>query len=239
VQAAGWLRPPSAAAGIDLFADRWLLAPAHMRQEISAAVWQKTHWALRGTAAMKKIYVLALFALPLLLEGCYTPLVEGAQQGYDAVRRDPLQADAASGDRVAQYELGQTYCCQGGGPMDKVSVYNNYEATHWYCKAAQQGYGPAQLRLARIYSGHPIRGLHIALRASALVEPAATDLGTALMWASVAARNGVEDAIALRDELMQQATSQERAKAARLAKNWRAAPCRWAEVIPPAGSAKQ
>jgi TPR repeat protein len=180
-----------------------------------------------------------MLTLPLLLQGCYTPLIEGAQQGYDAVRRDPLQADAASGDQVAQYELGETYCCKGGGPMDKLTVYDNDEATRWYCKAAKQGYGPAQMRLARVYSGHPIRGLHIALRASALMGTPETDLGIALMWASVAANGGVEDAIALRDEITQRATDQERAKAARLMQDWRAAPCGWAEVIPSARNAKQ
>jgi hypothetical protein len=30
-----------------------------------------------------------------------------------------LQADGAAGDPVAQYTLGDTYCCHGGGPMNK------------------------------------------------------------------------------------------------------------------------
>jgi TPR repeat protein len=123
--------------------------------------------------------------------------------------------------------------------MDKLTVYDNEEATHWYCKAAKQGYGPAQLRLARVYSGHPIRGLHIALRASALVGTPEADLGVALMWASIAAGNGVEDAAALRDEITQLATGEERAKAARLMNDWRAAPCGWAEVIPPAKTTRK
>ena len=187
---------------------------------------------------MKNLFLLALLALPLLLDGCYTPLIEGAQEAYDAARRDPLQADAASGNPVAQYKLGDTHCCQGGGPMDKVSIYDNHKATYWYCRAARQGYGPAQSRLARVYSGHPIHGLHIALRASALVGTAETDLGVALMWANVAANNGVDDAVALRDEIMEQATSQERARAATLMKDWRAAPCGWAEVFPLATNTK-
>lgn len=187
---------------------------------------------------MKNFHLLAILVLPLLLDGCYTPLIEGAQQGYDAARRDSLESETASGDPVAQYKLGDTYCCHGGGPMDNLSVYDNHKATFWYCQAARQGYGPAQLRLAQVYSGHPIHGLHMALRASALVGTVETDLGVALMWASVAANNSVEDATALRDEIVDKATSKERARASTLMKNWRAAPCRWAEVFPSASNTK-
>jgi hypothetical protein len=70
------------------------------------------------------------------------------------------------------------------------------------------------------------------LRASALVGTASTDLGVALMWASVAADQGVEDAGALRDEILKKATKQERARASLLMQDWHAAPCRWAEVFP-------
>jgi TPR repeat protein len=98
----------------------------------------------------------------------------------------PLEAP---GDPVAQYKLGDTSCFHGGGPMDQLSVNDNFQATYWYCQAARQGYGPAH-RLAQVYSGHPIHGLHIALRASAFVGTAETDLGVALMWARVAANHG-------------------------------------------------
>ena len=184
---------------------------------------------------MKNFALLSVLVSTLLLGGCYTPLIEGAQEGYDAVRRDPLQAGAASGDPAAQYKLGDTYCCHGGGPMDKVSIYDNHKATYWYCKAARQGYGPAQLRLAQVYSGDPIHGLHIALRASALAGKAETDVGIALMWASVAANHGVSDATALREEIAAKATAEERAEAALLMKYWHTAPCQWAEVFPLAG----
>jgi TPR repeat protein len=187
---------------------------------------------------MKRLFLSALLALPLVLDGCYTPFIEGAQEGYDAIRRDPLQAGAVSGDPASQYKLGDTFCCRGGGPMDDVSIYDNEKATFWYCKAARQGYGPAQLRLARVYSGHPLHGLHIALRASALVGTAETDLAVALMWASVAVNNGVGDATALHDEIMARATAVERAGAATLVRGWRSAPCQWAEVFASAKNAR-
>jgi hypothetical protein len=187
---------------------------------------------------MKNFLVLAALTVPLL-NGCYTPLLEGAGQAYDASRRPSLHADATVGDPVAEYELGNTYCCQGGGPMDKVSVYDNEKATHWYCQAARRGHGPAQLRLARIYSGHAIQGLNVVLRASALVDTPEIDFGVALTWANIAVKNGVEDAIPLREEIIKKATSKERSKARTLMNEPRTAPCQWAEVFPRAKNAKE
>jgi TPR repeat protein len=122
--------------------------------------------------------------------------------------------------------------------MDKLTVYDNPKATHWYCKSARQGYGPAQMRLAKMYSGHPIHGIHLALRASALVGTSETDLGVALMWAGLAAAGGDEDAIKLRDDLKQKATDKERVRSAALLKNWRTAPCEWTDVFPAVATAK-
>jgi hypothetical protein len=185
---------------------------------------------------MKNFLPIMILAIPLLLDGCYTPVIEGAQQGYDASRRESLKTEAASDDPVDEYNLGNNYCCQGGGPMDDMTVYDNNKATQWYCKAARQGYGPAQLQLARLYSGHAIRGLHVVLRASALVDTPETDFSVALMWASLAANNkgdgDVDDATELRNKITQKATSKERARAATLMKSWKTASCQWTEVFP-------
>jgi TPR repeat protein len=188
---------------------------------------------------MKKFLLLVMLIATSLLDACYTPAIEGAQEGYDYFRREPLHAKTTSGDPVAEYKLGDTYCCHGGGPMDNVSIYDNHKATYWYCEAARQGYGPAQLRLAQVYAGRPIHGLHIALRASAIVGKARTDLGVALMWASVAADNGIEGADALRDEILSRASAEDRARASMLLEDWHTAPCRWAEVFPQAGNAQR
>ena len=176
-------------------------------------------------------------ATTLLLNGCYTPIIEGAQQGYDATKRASIKtADASPNDPIAQYKLGNTYCCKGGGPLNDLSIYDNNKATYWYCKSAKQGYAPAQLQLARLYSGHAIRGVHIVLRASALVGNAETDLSSALMWASLAADNkgegDADDAAELRKEIVDKATDEERARAATLLKSWHTVACEWAEVIP-------
>ena len=172
----------------------------------------------------------------LLINSCYTPAIEGAQQGYDAAKRKAIKtADASPNDPVAQYKLGNTYCCKGGGPLNDLSIYDNNKATYWYCKSARQGYGPAQLQLARLYSGHAIRGIHVVLRASALVGDAETDFSSALMWASLAADNkgegDADDAAELRKEIVGKATDEERARATILLKHWQTATCEWAKVI--------
>ncbi len=185
---------------------------------------------------MKTVLLLALLAFPMLLNGCFTPVIEGATEIHDWYRRDTFDADAASGDPVAQFKLGNTYCCHAGGPLDAVSIHNNNRATYWYCQAAQQGYGPAQLRLAQLYSGHPIKGFRIAQHASAALGNTQTDLSIALMWASIVADQGNQDGVELRDIIAAHATPEQRASAATLTKNWRAAPCRWKEVFPSAKS---
>lgn len=173
--------------------------------------------------------------LLLSISGCFAPMVEGVQQGYDASRRSPLKSAVTESDNpVSQYKLGNTYCCKGGGPMDELTIYDNNKATYWYCKSARHGYGPAQLQLARLYSGHAIRGLHIALRASALIGRAETDFSVALMWANLAAKNkvDVDNAAALLDDILAKASTDEVADSAMLMKNWRTAKCLWTEVFP-------
>jgi TPR repeat protein len=185
---------------------------------------------------LKILPLFAILAATLLAQGCYTPLIEGAQQGYDGARRSGLEAAAESGAPTAQYKLGDTYCCMGGGPMDKVSIYDNRKATFWYCKAARQEYWPAQLRLAQLYSGRPLHGLHVALRVSALAGSVRTDPGLALMWAGLAAERGSEDAIELRDAIRAHGSEADHARASLLKDTWRTAPCEWAEVFPQATS---
>lgn len=181
---------------------------------------------------LKRFLLLGALAFAVNLAGCFTPVIEGATEFHDSYKRDAFEAKAAAGDPVAQYKLGNTYCCHAGGPLDTVSIYNNAEATHWYCRAARKDYGPAQLRLAQIYAGHPIQGFRVAQHVSAAIGSAETDLGVALMWASVAADQGVDNAEALRTDLTAQATPAQHARSAALMKNWRTAPCGWNEVFP-------
>ena len=182
--------------------------------------------------------LLGACAAPLVVVGgiavptYISPAVETAHEVHDSSSQESLKAVANSGDRVAQYRLGDSFCCHVGGPLDSISVYDNNEATTWYCKSARQGYGPAQMRLAKLYSGHPIHGIRLVQRASALVGHAETDMTAALMWASVAAAQGDKEGIELRDDLKAHATHAQLANAEALFTHWRSAPCRWSEVFP-------
>jgi TPR repeat protein len=186
--------------------------------------------------AKSNIFILYLvIVFTLLLSACYAPVIEGAQQGYDATRRAVIKHNDEPNSPAEEFKLGNTYCCKGGGPLNDLSIYDNTKATYWYCKSARQGYAPAQLQLARLYSGYAIRGVHIVLRASALVGTSETDFSNALMWAEIAANNkgdgDAEDARELRDEISKKVTDQEREISNSLKGRWKTTPCQWNEVI--------
>lgn len=169
--------------------------------------------------------------LCLLCSGCFAPLVEGARQGADVVQRDRLQAKAVSGDPQAQYNLGDTYCCEAGPQFERsISVYDNQKATLWLCKAALQNYGPAQYKLALIYSGKQSGGGMIA-RVSSWLDDKQTSIPVAWMWASLAATNGVEKAAALRDTLGEKLTAPQRSTGWDNLANWRTQPCAWNDAM--------
>jgi hypothetical protein len=187
--------------------------------------------------------------LPLLLAACMAPVVIGgiavypsmvspaietAHEVHDSSEQEELKVKAASGDHEAEYALGESYCCHVGGPLDHVSVYDNEKATYWYCRAAREGYGPAQLRLAAIYSGHPIHGFRSVQYASAWFGDPGKNMQAALMWANVAAGSGETNATALRERIRDAATPEQRREAEELGAHWHTAPCVWSEVMPAA-----
>ena len=75
----------------------------------------------------------------LIFVGC-----AGSQKAPD--RREELQSQAEEGDEQAQYQLAKTYCCGLGiGTSTRKSLY-------WHCRAAIQGYAPAQFEMGNILS---------------------------------------------------------------------------------------
>ena len=175
---------------------------------------------------------LIAIVLALSLTGCFAPLVEGGRQTADYAKRDSLVPKATAGDAQAQYDLGRSYCCVvTGEASSSASVYDNNKATHWLCQSARQNYGPAQYKLARVYSGDLIEGVRVMKRGAALFSTQKTDPALALMWARLAAGNNVEDAADLAKELEEKVSAADKQRADRFALNWRRAPCEWSDVF--------
>lgn len=59
--------------------------------------------------------------------------------------RQGLLEPARHGNVEAQYKLGMTYCCGFDPARSQVRF------RHWLCRAALQGYAPAQYQLGRYY----------------------------------------------------------------------------------------
>jgi hypothetical protein len=176
------------------------------------------------------------------LSGCVAPLIGAAGEGVDAMKRKTVRARAEAGEPAAQYELGKAYCCESSWKMMRtLSAHDNEKATQWLCKAGVENYGPAQLRLAQIYSGNIRSGFGpMSWISSALTDQkskrARTDARRAWMWASVADANGVNKAAKLRDKIDKRMSTAERDSAQGMLTSWRTLPCTWNEVLE-AGSA--
>ncbi len=123
--------------------------------------------------------------LLLVLTAC-TPLSQSIE---DKRSRSQWLDDARAGDPEAQYQLARSYCC-GIGPL-----YSTRKALRWYCESAKQGYTPAQVALADLYSDNEQDRQH-----DYLGKPP-VDFVKAYMWYTVAAARGNPDAAQRRHEL--------------------------------------
>ncbi|WP_426440110.1 tetratricopeptide repeat protein [Bradyrhizobium genosp. P] len=150
---------------------------------------------------------------------------------------DPDAYLADRGDAQAQYNLGLKYATGQGIPQ------NYFEAVRWYRPAADHGRADAQNNLALMYNeGKGVRqdfleavkwyrraaeqGYATAQYNLGLVHTNGTgvpqDNVLAYMWFSLSAAQGDKDAIVSRNGLAQRMTSAQIAKAAKLARDWRA-----------------
>jgi TPR repeat protein len=167
-------------------------------------------------------------ALATALNGCVGVAVKGAKYANGQATIAGSEAAAARGDAKAQYELGDAYCCSVGS-VDLT--HDTIKATSWFCRAARQGYMPAQYRLGRLYSGHPVEGLDVQQRAKLLVAGAPENKPLALMWLTLAARNGDKEATAALTELTRAMSGQEQETGQRYLADWQNAPCEWEQVF--------
>jgi hypothetical protein len=100
---------------------------------------------------MNKYTILSAFTALVMLSGCYTPVMEGAGQAYEAGRRQLLEEDATHRDPVAEYELGNTYCCQGGGPWTRCPVYDNRKGDALVLRSGETGLWPGTVEDLRVF----------------------------------------------------------------------------------------
>jgi TPR repeat protein len=166
---------------------------------------------------MKSFAVLAALVLATCLNGGVGGAVKGAKYAGSQATIAENETAAMRGDAKAQYELGNAYCCSVG----------SVDLTHDTVKA----YAPAQYRLGRLYSGNPVEGLEVRQRAKLLVADAPENKPLALMWLTLAARNGSSDAASKLAELERGITTQEQAAGQTYLADWQAAPCEWSQVF--------
>jgi TPR repeat protein len=176
---------------------------------------------------MRRFGSIIVVMLAITLGGCVGAAMEGARTTADVARRDNLMPKAEAGDPVAQFKVGESYCCNTGGVS---GAYDNQKATEWLCKSAYQGYGPAQYKLGRIYSGDLVDGVRLFRRVAVAAFGPDSDLTLSEMWFTLAASQNVEGAAKKRDSIAEKLTPQQRATAAQLTQSWRTAPCTWNQV---------
>lgn len=151
---------------------------------------------------------LLLLTLAMSVTGC-APL---SQNLRDKKERDQYMQAARDGDPAAQYKVARTYCC-GLGPF-----YNTRRAIDWFCRAARQGYVPAQLALANMYSDN------LDDDPESLPKPP-VDFVSAYMWYTVAAAQGNPTATLRRAELDNMMAAQDINTAKENATRWRQYEC--------------
>ena len=173
---------------------------------------------------MKKILV----AFCLVLSGCVSAALEGANIAKDeVVLRDNLAA-AQQGDAVAQYKVGDALCCsvnEGSG------FYDTRQAVGWLCASAVQGHVPAMHKIGEIYSGDVIDGVRLARRVAQGVAGTSENHPVAYAWLVQAAERGENDAQPLADELWDGMSSVEKDETRKLVDAGLQATCRWEDAI--------
>ncbi|MEZ5997944.1 MAG: hypothetical protein R3B98_04560 [Hyphomonas sp.] len=180
---------------------------------------------MSGINARECRKLLAILALGASLGtgGCVAAGVGGATYAVKASQRAGLEADAAAGDPVAQYELGLSHCCMGPG-------FSTQTATEWLCRSARQGYAPAQYELGRIYAGEisrtPTPGQKVIRAVTAKSDPVSS-----YVWFRLSADGGLEKAEARTTEAAAEMTEQDMADAGALMRAWESMPCEYADVF--------
>jgi len=171
--------------------------------------------------------VIAVFTFGAVLASCSLPFTGNKNGEANTARlRVQLTPAAQKGDAKAQFELGETYCCNSGKPGGLI---DNQVASQWFCRAAKGGYAPAMRSLGRLYAGDLVEGPSLGKAVRFFAKKA--DKATALMWLEAAISNGSEPAVDDGLALRRQMTAAQTAAATRMLGNWRRQPCTWDKVF--------
>ncbi len=123
---------------------------------------------------------------------------------------------AMQGDKQAQYELAQAYCCGFTAGKD------NQQALNWWCQSARNGHADSQFELGRIYQ---VDNLSLAAAEKYRTMSIKRDNVVALAWHLLAAKNGNDGAKRYAALLMQSMNRVEKQQAYQLLAEPRSIPC--------------
>ncbi len=139
-----------------------------------------------------------MLALPVAAQD-FEKGVEAVQRGDYATALREWRPLAEQGDVKAQHNLGHMYYLGVGVPQDFA------EAMKLFRKAADQGNADVTFFLGVMY--HNGQGVP-------------QDYAEAAMWLDLAARQGIQMAVRLRNHALSEMTSDQIAEAERLAREW-------------------
>ena len=175
----------------------------------------------------RPVTAIALFVFAAALASCSLPFSENKTEEANTARlRGQLTSAAQKGDAKAQFDLGETYCCNSG---EASGLIDNQVASQWLCRAAKGGYAPAMYSLGRLYAGDLLGGPSLGKAIKFFAKKA--DKATALMWLEVAISHGSEPAVADGLALRRQMTAAQTSRATRMLGDWRRQPCTWDKVF--------
>ena len=165
--------------------------------------------------------------------GCVGAVVEGVHITRDNQIRSENEPAARRGDRIAQYNLGESYCCS---TSDSGPAYDTTVAVHWLCSSARQGYAPAMYKLGKIYTGDVIDGVRLLRRAVTAVHESATNSTVSMpigyAWLRLAQVYGDSDAAVRLQNVKADMTASEIRTGESLAARGLSIPCEMKEVLP-------
>ncbi len=163
------------------------------------------------------------------LSGCVSAVVEG---GHIAINRSIVDDNidkANRGNRVAQFKIGNAYCCS----IDEKdhTFYSTRKAVDWLCASAVQGYAPAMFKIGEIYTGDVVDGVRLARRIAQEVAGTSENHPVAYAWFALATVYGIKEADPETATLWNAMSPEQKVETRKLVDAGLRATCRWEDAI--------